>query len=146
MAIKISSCPEFWKDIKHLFKVFKSQQYCPTVEEETFKQLDTHAKVEAIPTARVIATAIVNAAKGRLLDSIADKYDVQPFLTEGWEIRKMRFAIDNKGKQGGLRIIFCLDQNLENLILVLIKRKADCANEKELRKDFLKRISQFLKA
>jgi len=71
MFIKISSCPEFWKDVKHLHKVTKSQLYSPEVEHETSKQLDTHAKVETIPAIRAIATLIVNSTKEKLLKALA---------------------------------------------------------------------------
>lgn len=136
MFIKISSCPEFWKDVKHLHKVTKSQRYSPEVEYETFKQLDSHAKVETIPAIRAIATLIVNSTKEKLLDSISDKYDKQPYLTLGWEVRKMRFATDSTGKRGGLRIIFCVDNQCANVLLVLVKRKNECANERDLQNDF----------
>jgi hypothetical protein len=61
MSIRISSCPEFWKDVKRLHKVTKSQRYSPEVEDETFKQLDAHAKAETIPALRAIANLIVNS-------------------------------------------------------------------------------------
>ena len=144
MQIRISSCPDFWKDVAHLGKITKSPLYSPTVEIETFKQLDTHARVETIPLVRVIATAIVNSTKDKLLDSISTKYGKQPYLTFGWEVWKMRFATDNSGKSKGLRIIFCVDGERENVLLVLVKRKIDCANERDLQHEIFHRISSFL--
>lgn len=144
MSITISSCPEFWKDVKHLYKITKSQRYSPEVEDETFKQLDAHAKVETIPAIRAIATVIVNSINEKLLDATSDKYDKQPYLTLGWEVRKMRFATDSTGKRGGLRIIFCIDNPCANVLLVLVKRKNECANERDLQSDFFSRISQFI--
>jgi hypothetical protein len=48
----------------------------------------------------------------------------------------MRFATDNSGKLGGLRIIFCMDTQCENILLVLVMRKNDCADERNLQRDF----------
>jgi len=57
----------------------------------------------------------------------------------------MRFATDREGKRGGLRIIFCVDSQMANIVLVLMARKADCADEKDLQDEFFDRMNEYLK-
>ena len=144
MTVKINACHKFWNDIGHLHKVTKSPLYESSVDDELFSKYDTQARVESIQQVKLIATTIVNAISNNLLPAISDRYGKQPFLSAGWEIRKMRFATDRGGKRDGLRIIFCTDSQSTNMILVLIARKKDCADEKDLQDEFLHRITQYL--
>jgi hypothetical protein len=116
------------------------------VDDELFEKYDTHSRVESIQQVKLVATTIVNSIAEKVLHGISDKYGKQPYLAKGWEVRKMRFAIDRGGKQNGLRIIFCIDNQLSNILLVLISRKADCADEQDLQDEFFSRVDHYLNA
>ena len=145
MPIKIDACRKFWKDIRRLHRVTKSPQYESSVDDDLFSKYDAHARVESIQQVKLVATTIVKSIGQRQFNAISDKYDRQPYLSRGWEIRKMRFATDREGKRGGLRIVFCVDSQMANIVLVLMARKADCADEKDLQDEFFDRMNEYLK-
>ncbi|MFH1280587.1 MAG: hypothetical protein ABII08_03165, partial [Candidatus Beckwithbacteria bacterium] len=99
-------------------------------------------RLDLTPHLKAIKNIIVNALIEGVIDNKAPKYDRQPFLTTGWDVRKMRHAINNKGKSNGLRIIFCVNE--KHILFVLIATKNDCADERKLEKVFLQRIIEYI--
>ncbi|PIR27594.1 hypothetical protein CO019_01865 [Candidatus Berkelbacteria bacterium CG_4_9_14_0_2_um_filter_42_30] len=138
MEQEVNVCPKFWKDVK--------KSSCPEfnydLAKAEFTELDDLSKIEAIPILQSIVTLIQNAIKDNELEHHSIKYGKQPFLQSGWIIRKMRWAIGNKGKSDGLRVLFCLNEN--KILMVLIALKRDCAKEEDLEKEIMARIKDYI--
>jgi hypothetical protein len=98
--------------------------------------------LDSIPHLKSIKNLIINSASENILHAHATIYDRQPFLNIGWTIYKMRWAIDNKGKSSGLRIIFCLNEG--HMIFSYVATKNECADERLLESEFLQRIKEYL--
>ena len=134
MEQEVNVCLNFWKDVK--------KSHCPEfgydLAKEEFSELDDLSKIEAIP----ILQSIVNLIQNDKLEQHSDKYGKQPFLQQGWIIRKMRWAVGNKGKREGLRVLFCLNEN--EILMVLIALKKDCAKEEDLEKEIMSRIKDYI--
>lgn len=133
----VDVCPQFWRDLKKIKSPLATFNLSPDND-----SLNDYDRLQLSRLTASITDLIINALKLSLIEFHSDKYDRQPFLQDGWEIRKMRFAIDNTGKRGGLRVVFCISNN--GVLLVLIKHKRDCANENELQKDILTRIKTYI--
>jgi len=146
MENSVNVCDGFWNDWKKVCKKHKGSEMKSFFDNDKFNsdELEDDLKIESIPLLKSIRNYILNSTSQGIIDQISDKYDRQPFLTIGWEIRKMRWAMDNGGKRGGLRIIFCLNTN--HLILAFIATKNNCDDERQLEKVFMKRIKLFLGA
>lgn len=138
---KVNACPKFWRDIKELQKQYKRKEFFPNTDSPIFDEFDDDSKIKTIPYSLAILNMIINCFPN-FLDNVSDKYDRQPFLLHGWVIRKMRYAIDNRGKSHGVRIIYCT--NGIELLLVLIAHKNKCENERDLEGEFLRRIRDYL--
>lgn len=138
--LQFSTCPDFWKDIKFLYKHTKKKELKPIFEDETFSDLDDESKIDCIPYIKSIKYYILNSYPN--LDGISDIYQKQPFLAKGWQIRKLRYAIDNRGKSHGIRLIFCINQ--EFVIFTYINLKNYCTNERELEATFMQRLVNYL--
>jgi len=138
MLLSISVCPKVWDDIKFLRKKTRNKELEAAFPEN--EQNDDEGRISSIPVLKVITTYIIQT-NGTSFDQ-SDKYDRQPFLTQGWTIFKLRYAFDNKGSSHGLRIIYC--RNGDNFLLVYLNLKTYCADERTLEKEFLKRISDYL--
>lgn len=137
-TMRVSVCPQFWKDLKKI----KSPLASFNLTREDFDSCNDYDRLQLTQLTTSITDLIINAINDRLIEHHSDKYGRQPFLQKGWEIRKMRFAIDNAGKRGGLRIIFCI--NNDCILLVLIKHKKDCSNENILANDIFSRIKTYI--
>lgn len=133
--------PKIWKDWKVISKHHKSKEFQLFLP-VNLEDISDDIKIDSIPQLKAIRNSIINSSKNSQLDSISTPYDRQPFLSKGWKIHKMRWGIDNKGKSNGLRIIFCC--NNENILLVFVASKNDCAVETKLEKEFLARIKEFI--
>jgi hypothetical protein len=144
MQMQISVCPEFWKDVKFLKRKLKIAELESTLDAHIFQSADDEEKVESVLLIQLITNIINNAVNDDVLDAHADKHNKQPFLNDGWTVYKMRYATGREGKSGGLRIIFCIDNNEDNVLLVFIARKADCSDEAKLIRKFKKRIGAFI--
>lgn len=134
----VSVCPQFWRDLKKI----KSPLASFNLSSGGNESLSDYDRLQLSQLTTSITDLIINAINSNLIEHHSDKYGRQPFLQDGWEIRKMRFAIDNTGKSGGLRVIFCIGDDC--VLLVLIKHKRDCANENELERDILARIKTYI--
>lgn len=138
MEQEVNVCPKFWKDIK--------KSACPEFDcgfpREDFVALDDIAKIESIPILLSIVTLIQNAIKDNIIEQHSVKYGKQPFLQLGWTLRKMRWAVGNKGKREGLRVLFCVSSN--EILMVLIAIKKDCAKEEDLEKEVMRRIKEYI--
>lgn len=134
MEQEVSICPQFWKDIKKSH----CQEFIYDFAKDEFAELDDTAKIEAIP----VLQSIVNLIQNDIFEQHSVKYGKQPFLQLGWTIRKMRWAIGNKGKSEGLRVLFCL--NGKEILMVLIALKRDCAKEENLEKEIMSRIKDYI--
>lgn len=134
----VNVCPQFWKDLRKI----KSPLASFILSSEDPDSLNDYDKLQLCQLSASVTDLITNAINDKLIDFHSKKYDRQPFIQNGWEIRKMRFAIDNTGKSGGLRIIFCIGGDC--ILLVLIKHKRECANENNLEKDILSRIKDYI--
>jgi len=134
----VNVCPQFWKDLKKIKSPLASFNL-PTEDTEFVNDYD---RLQFSQLTTTVTDFIINAIADNLIEHHTDKYKRQPFLQNGWEIRKMRYAIDNTGKRGGLRIVFCIGDDC--ILLVLIKNKKDCENENELEKDILTRIKTYI--
>lgn len=121
-------------------KRFKSKPFKPILSD--IDDYNDEEKLELTPHLKAIKNTVVNALNDDFIDAIAPKYDRQPFLTSGWIIRKMRHAIDDRGKSSGLRIIFC--NNEEEILFVFVATKNDCEDERKLEKVFLGRVKQYI--
>jgi hypothetical protein len=141
-SLKISVLPHFWKDWKKVCKKHKSKEYRTTYSNEEFSSCSDEVKVESIAILNAIKNSIINSIEENCLDGQSPQYDRQPFLSQNWEIRKKRWAIDNSGKSNGMRFIFCLNGN--HLLFAYIATKADCADESKLEKEFMGRIKDYL--
>lgn len=136
----VSVHPNFWKDWKIIRKRFKGKEYVSLLTETN--GYDDESLMDLIPHLKSIKNIVVNALADNIIDGVSYNYDRQPYLSLGWNIRKMRYAVDNRGKSGGLRIIFCT--NSTNIIFVFIATKRDCADEVRLEKVFMPRIKDYL--
>jgi hypothetical protein len=133
-------CPNFWKEVDFLLKKTKNRLLVPEFElSEDSNSLD---RIEATPILKVITTFILQTS-GTQNDQ-ATKVDKQPFLDKGWVIYKLRYAFDRNGKSSGLRIIFCKSETSSNILLVYMNLKAYCTDEKDLEKESIERISEYL--
>jgi len=136
--MKVSTCPEFWKDFKKL-KTPLAKFEDSVLSEQLMNDYD---KLQCSKLTTAITDFILNSVSEKRLDLEAIKNGKQPFLQNGWTIYKLKFAIDNRGKSGGLRIVFC--KNHDYLLLVLIKHKKNCTNEPKLQSEFISRIKQYI--
>jgi len=133
--------PKVWKDWKIIAKHHKAKEFQIFLPDD-HSGITDEIKIDSTPQLKAIRNSITNATASLQLESIANPYDRQPFLSLGWKVYKMRWGIDNKGKSSGLRIIFCT--NKENILLIFIATKNDCATETKLEKEFLSRIKTYL--
>ena len=133
--------PKVWKDWKVISKHHKATEFQLFLP-QNLEEISDEIKIDSIPQLKAVKNSIINSSKNLQLDYISTPYDRQPFLSKGWKIYKMRWGIDNKGKSNGLRIIFC--SNGENILLVFIASKNDCAVETKLEKEFLSRIQDYI--
>ena len=145
MSMKITNTsinvhPQFWKDWKIVKKRFKSTPFKPILSD--VNNYNDEEKLELTPHLKVIKNTVLNAMTEGIIDLIAPKYDRQPFLSSGWVIRKMRYAVDNRGKSNGLRIIFCISE--KDILFAFVATKNDCDDERKLEKVFLKRINEYI--
>jgi hypothetical protein len=141
-SLKISVLPGFWKDWKRVGKKHRSKEFYSTFSVDEFNSCIDELKIESVDILNAIKNSVVNSIDEKCLDTLSPPYDRQPFLSSGWIIHKKRWATDTSGKSGGLRCIFCL--NRDHLLFVFIATKADCANERLLEKEFMKRIKEYL--
>lgn len=140
MQLQINAVPNFWKDVKSLYKHLKRKEFTPVFDGNDFYDLDDERRANSIPYIKALTTSIINCYPN--IDSTCDKYDRQPFLTNGWTIWKFRYALDNTGKSNGTRLIFCINTN--NILLVYINTKSRCSNERELEREFMPRIKEYI--
>lgn len=138
MLPPINICPKVWKDIKFLRKKTHNKELEAAFPEDELS--NGGERVSSIPVLKVITTYIIQT-NGTSVDR-SEKYDKQPFLTQGWTIFKLRYAFDNKGTSRGLRVIYC--RNGDNFLLVYLNLKVYCTDERALEKEFVKRISDYL--
>lgn len=143
-APSLKACPGFWKDVKSLQKHMSSKAEVASVYDiEEFKEVGDADKAYSIPLIKAITNYIFSYIPPYMgIDKIATLYGKQPFLTEGWNVQKMRWPVDKRGKRGGLRIIFC--ENGQDIILIKITMKKDCDEEPELEAEFMERIKEYL--
>lgn len=115
---------------------------------ERFLSLSDNKKIESIPVLNAIKNTIENATLDTSigLDAISDKISQQPYLANGWILRKMRYAIDNTEKRSGLRIVFAISQSAEicENVFVIIDRKKNVQQEREFRKEIFARFKDYL--
>jgi hypothetical protein len=140
--LKVSVLSKFWRDWKDICKKHRGSEFESWYSPADFSQLDDDSRLESIPVLKSIKNMITNVVCDGLITAHANLYDRQPFLTLGWTIYKMRWAIDNKGKSSGLRIIFCLNGN--QILFSFVATKNKCADEKQLESEFLHRIKEYL--
>lgn len=139
MPPQIDTCPKFWNDIKSL----KKKTHNKNLESNFIEQEPSSDGeiINSIPLLKAITNYIVQT-NNTPIDTLSNKYARQPFLSNGWTIFKMRYAFDNRGQSNGLRIIYCRFEN--NFLLVYINLKCYCTNERNLEKEFMKRIKLYL--
>ena len=146
MKLNFNVIQKFWKDIKELQK--KNIKVLQTdYPADQFLELSEGDRIESIPVLNAVKNTIENTILDNVgLDAISDKIDQQPFIKDCWILRKMRYAIDNTGKSGGLRLIFAVNDNGEGceIIFVMVGRKKDVAKEQEFRQEFFGRFKQYL--
>lgn len=136
------SCDEFWKDYKIIAKgLAKHHTQCAFSPDE-FKELQTVGKIKAVPLLQQIMIAIEN--KINKLDSLPGNSgnDRQPFLDKGWKIWKLRWAVNNQGKSGGLRIMFAT-QDGGNVCFIFMDIKGSY-KEADLQSETFARMKAFL--
>jgi hypothetical protein len=138
---KVLVCPRFWKDVKTLRKRKLSSFEC-VIDQET-DQLPDSVKVTLFPH--------VSATVNFIFEVLIDRHvlvgqsnncnqisDIR-FTKLSFQVFKLRRAVDKSGSSGGVRYIFAVDQN-EYMHLVLVKAKADCENDNELRNEIYDRL------
>jgi len=145
--IIIHTCPKFWNDCLVLRKSLKRKEFKSYYGNGDLRSdaISTDEKIESIPIIKLIATTIINALQYEdksLFNQITDPCDRQPFLANGWEIRKMRYAINSTGKSDGLRIIFCI--NNEHVLLTYVATKNLCSREEKLESEYTERIKAYI--
>lgn len=142
MPLSINACPEFWKDVKELRKKLSPQLVECAVDSDAFHEADDAVKTASIPVVDKITNFIINSHDEGLIESQTIKNGTQPFLAQGWTLRKLRYAVDNKGKSGGLRVMFCLDGNA--LVLIYVAKKKDGENEVAVQKETISRFKGYI--
>ena len=125
----------FWDDLDFLYKKTKSKLLLPNFSTENHP--DDYERLANIPLLKAITTYVIQTE-----DKLSDKLGRQPFLDKGWVTYKIRYAFDGKGKSGGLRVIYCRTNG--KLLMVYINLKTYCADERELEKEVISRITDFL--
>ena len=147
MKIDFSVIFKFWKDVKELQKK-KIKVLQSDYSAEQFLELNDDEKIESIPVLNAIKNTIENAIldTGIGLDAISDKIDQQPYLTDGWVLRKMRYGIDNTGKRGGLRLVFAVSEATEAFenVFIIVDKKNNVQQEREFRKETFERFKDYL--
>lgn len=138
---KLSTHPKFWRDWKDICKKHRGKELLSWYSPSEFTLLDDESKIDSIPMLKSIKNLVVNAIGDGLINTHASLYDRQPFLSSGWTLYKMRWGIDNKGKRGGLRIIFCTNEG--DLIFIFVATKNDCDDERQLESEFLHRMKEY---
>lgn len=141
MQPQVNVCPRFWRDIKELYKHTKLRYLQTSLNLDQFTGSDDEVKLSSIPYTQAILNTVINKLPDHL-DDISDQYDRQHLLQQGWVIRKMRYALNNKGKSDGVRIIFC--SNSTHVIFIYINQKSLCADERRLEAEFMSRINEYL--
>ena len=144
MQPQVNVCPEFWKDVKELRKKISPQQGNCILSPDDFKEASDLDRITSIPIINAIINYINNAFNDDLIDSETTKNGVQPFLANGWTIRKFRYGIDKTGKRGGLRVVFCI--NRESIVTVYIARKKDGEDEAFMQKECIARFKCYISA
>jgi len=141
-SFQISVLPGFWKDWKQVCKKHKGKEFSSLYSPDELQMLSDEVKIESIGILNALKNNIINSIEENCLDGQSSPYDRQPFLYQGWTIRKKRWATDTSGKSGGLRIIFCMNE--PHLLFVFIATKGDCVDERKLEKVFMQRIKEYL--
>lgn len=142
MPLSINACPEFWRDVKELCKhVNPSLTEC-SLDPETFQDADDGIKANSIALIDKICNFIINSYAQGVIEGQTTKNGTQPFLAQGWTIRKLRYAIDNKGKSGGLRVMFCIDGGA--LVLVYVAKKKDGEDEQAVQRETTTRFKKYI--
>lgn len=124
IQLNINVCPLYWKDIKEIRKITKRKELRSSLDEDETSDV---LRLKSIPYSEAILNTILNCFPD-YLDNVSDKYDRQPLLQQGWIIRKMRYAIDNRGKSNGTRTIL----------------KNHCTDERKFEEEFMGRIKEYL--
>ena len=140
---QVEACPAFWGDWKDITKHHRGTQFDTSFSPEDLKTLAAEARIDSYPLLSAVKQTVLSSIQQGNVDSQAVPYDRQipQLLAAGWVIRKMRWAISNKGKSHGLRVIFL--QNREFIIFVFVATKNTCSDERRLEATFLPRIREY---
>jgi len=135
--------PTFWRDWKSITKNHHGSEFSSSYSLVDLKSLPAETRLESFPLLAAIKQTIINLIVDGNIDGQAPPYDRQhsQLYADGWTIRKMRWAINQRGKSSGLRVIFI--QNKTSLIFIFIATKNTCANERNLESTFMPRIKEY---
>lgn len=131
------------KQIEEFFFISTSRNDLKELKKHGVKGLDTgfeNIDVTESTFSLNIQTTITNTINA--LTKSHFKYGKQPFLTQGIELYKLYWGIDNKGAQAGLRIIYCLIGS--SAYLIYIKKKKDNEKESDLYNEVKRRVKNTL--
>jgi hypothetical protein len=142
MPLSINACPEFWKDVKALRKNLSPQLSECSLDADSFHEADDALKASSIAIIDKVTNFIINSHDQGIIEAQTFKNGTQPFLTQGWTVRKVRYAVDGKGKSGGLRVMFCLDGAA--LVLIHMTKKKDGENEASIQKETTARFRKYI--
>lgn len=146
ITMKVVVVSNFWKDLKQLSK--KGVKGASTIyNTDQIKELSDFDYLKSFDLGRKILNLIVNSLKEHegIIPQVGEV--IRGFQKyPSWEVYKTRYAIDNKGKSGGLRIVYCLSKDKEvlTILLVYIKTSSDSHPDKLLRAECNNRISNYL--
>ena len=80
----------------------------------------------------------------RLQDIILSNAKIGPVIKETGGVRKMRFAFENKGKSGSVRVIYIDFEEFEKVYLITAYQKNEKANLSKAEKNELKKLIALL--
>lgn len=140
---EIKVCPDFWKDVKHIRNKCASKDLVePKTQEVGEEYFSDSDKIASYDLLDAIATYIQSGLPAQFNLIGAEYYHRQPFLEKGFQIKKMRYAFDGRGKSQGLRILFACSDSY--LVFALIAFKEDCADERKLESQLISRLKDYL--
>lgn len=140
---EIKVCPDFWKDVKKIHGKCSSKELVePKTSSGEEEYLSDGDKISSYDLLDAITTFIQSGLPANFSQIGAEHYHKQPFLQQGFQIKKMRYAFDGRGQSSGLRILFACSDTY--LVLALISFKEDCKDERALETKLLGRLKDYL--
>lgn len=102
--------------------------------------------VETGPFIRAAARVFTDDERNALIDYLSTHPFVGDEIPGGGGVRKMRFAIGNRGKSGGARVVYFVYSSEMPLVLLTCYGKNEKANLSDAEVNTLAKLATILKA